>query len=65
VLDKTTRYQINGLIEERLLERRRDLFSDLSLVFTGYDQFAVLRRRRRKPGGFRHLKDHRAEPKSR
>jgi hypothetical protein len=38
---------IKDLIEECLFGRRRDRFSDLSLVFiTGHNQFVVPRRRR-------------------
>lgn len=42
---------VKDVIEERLFERRRDLFSDLSLVFMDTTSPVVLRRRRREPGG--------------
>jgi hypothetical protein len=44
---------IKDLIEERLFERRRDVFSDLSLVFMDTTSLSFLRRRRREPRGLR------------
>ena len=44
---------VKDAIEERLFERRRDLFTDLSLVFMDTTTLSFPRRGRREPGGAR------------
>src|SRR5215831_12950279 len=51
------------LIEERLFERRRDLFSDLSLVFLDTTSLAFYGAGGDSLGAYGHSKDHRADLK--
>jgi hypothetical protein len=54
---------VKELIEERLFERRRDLFSDLSLVFLDTTSLSF-HWRRREPGGLRPFQGPSARPKA-
>ena len=52
---------IKDLIEERLFERRRDLFSDLSLVFMDTTSLSFYGAGGESLGAYGHSKDHRAD----
>jgi hypothetical protein len=54
---------IKDLIEERLFERRRDLFSDLSLVFMDTTSLSFYGAGGESLGAYGHSKDHRADLK--
>jgi hypothetical protein len=54
---------IKDLIEERLFERRRDLFSDLSLVFLDTTSLSFCGAGGESLGAYGHSKDHRADLK--
>jgi hypothetical protein len=54
---------IKDLIEERLFERRRDLFSDLSLVFMDTTSLSFYGAGGDRLGAYGHSKDHRADLK--
>ena len=54
---------IKDLIEERLFERRRDLFSDLSLVFMDTTSLSFYGTGGASLGAYGHSKDHRADLK--
>ena len=54
---------IKDLIEERLFERRRDLFSDLSLVFMDTTSLSFYGTGGESLGSYGHSKDHRADLK--
>jgi len=54
---------IKDLIEERLFERRRDLFSDLSLVFMDTTSLSFYGAGGKSLGAYGHSKDHRADLK--
>ena len=54
---------IKDLIEERLFERRRDLFSDLSLVFMDTTSLSFYGAGGDSLGAYGHSKDHRADLK--
>ena len=54
---------IKDLIEERLFERRRDLFSDLSLVFLDTTSLAFCGAGGTRLGAYGHSKDHRPDLK--
>jgi hypothetical protein len=54
---------IKDLIEERLFERRRDLFSDLSLVFMDSTSLSFYGAGGASLGAYGHSKDHRADLK--
>jgi hypothetical protein len=54
---------VKDLIEERLFERRRDLFSDLSLVFLDTTSLSFCGAGGESLGAYGHSKDHRADLK--
>jgi Transposase DDE domain len=54
---------VKDLIEERLFERRRDLFSDLSLVFLDTTSLSFYGAGAGSLGAYGHSKDHRADLK--
>ena len=54
---------VKDLIEERLFERRRDLFSDLSLVFMDTTSLSFYGAGGESLGAYGHSKDHRADLK--
>jgi hypothetical protein len=54
---------VKDLIEERLFERRRDLFSDLSLVFMDTTSLSFYGAGGERLGAYGHSKDHRADLK--
>jgi Transposase DDE domain len=54
---------LKDLIEERLFERRRDLFSDLSLVFMDTTSLSFYGAGGESLGAYGHSKDHRADLK--
>jgi Transposase DDE domain len=54
---------VKDLIEERLFERRRDLFSDLSLVFMDTTSLSFYGAGGKSLGAYGHSKDHRADLK--
>jgi hypothetical protein len=54
---------VKDLLEERLFERRRDLFSDLSLVFMDTTSLSFYGAGGERLGAYGHSKDHRADLK--
>ena len=52
---------VKDLIEERLFERRRDLFGDLSLVFMDTTSLSFYGAGGESLGAYGHSKDHRAD----
>jgi len=52
---------VKDLLEERLFERRRDLFSDLSLVFMDTTSLSFYGAGGDSLGAYGHSKDHRAD----